>query len=106
MDGRSSKALMRKGAALFELGEVNGAAQVLSVAMQETKGKDIEVLKLLQQVQVAKGKGKGRGNRHLEDPNYKRFKEYEDYCTSTGGYSVKDGKDRLCREPSCTDKHC
>jgi len=60
MSGRAAKALMRKGEALLHLKDVEGAARALSMAAQETKGKDEEVNRLLQIILDAKGKGKGK----------------------------------------------
>lgn len=61
MDGKSAKALMRKGQALVDIREWPNACKVLVAAMQETKGKDPEVQRLLEVVLEAKGKGKGKG---------------------------------------------
>jgi len=61
MDGKSAKALMRKGQALVDIKEWPKAAQVLVAAAQETKGKDPEVMRLLEVVMAAKGKGTGKG---------------------------------------------
>jgi hypothetical protein len=61
MNGTAAKASMRKGEALFELKDMEGAMRALAVAQQETKGRDEEVVRLLQQVLAAKGKGKGKG---------------------------------------------
>lgn len=61
MDGHAAKALMRKGTAQLGLGKISEAAQVLTLAAQKTKGKDPEVMRLLELILEAKGKGKGKG---------------------------------------------
>jgi hypothetical protein len=61
MKGTAAKASMRKGEALYELRDMEGAMRSLAIAQQETKGKDDEVLRLLLLVREAKGKGKGKG---------------------------------------------
>lgn len=60
MDGKSAKALMRKGEALVELKDWYAASQVLTEAYKETKGKDKEVMRLLRTAVAFKGKGKGK----------------------------------------------
>lgn len=88
MDGRSSKALMRKGAALLELKYFDQAAMVLKLAATQTKHKDPEVIRLLEMAQ-SKGnpKGKGKGVKKND------FKLREDFCQPCG----------RCEDPSCRD---
>jgi len=90
MDGRAPKALFRKATALVELKDVEGAAKSLTIAYQETRGKDPEVMKLLEFVLRAKGKGKGRGKG-------KRGRGRGGFCS---------GFDRSCRDPACDDPEC
>eukprot|EP00421_Protoceratium_reticulatum_P002020 CAMPEP_0168368050 /NCGR_PEP_ID=MMETSP0228-20121227/6052_1 /TAXON_ID=133427 /ORGANISM="Protoceratium reticulatum, Strain CCCM 535 (=CCMP 1889)" /LENGTH=455 /DNA_ID=CAMNT_0008380887 /DNA_START=173 /DNA_END=1539 /DNA_ORIENTATION=- len=71
MDGRSPKALMRKGAALIELKTFDGAYRALAIAAQETRGRDAEVNRLLGLVLAAKGKGKGKGRGRAALPTQK-----------------------------------
>jgi len=84
LDGKSPKALMRKGQALVDLRDWQNAFQCLAVASQETKGKDPEVQRLLQTVMVMKGKGKGNPG-----PRYGKGKGGLPFCP--------------CKDPKCED---
>lgn len=90
MDGRAPKALFRKATALVELKDMESAAKSLGIAYQETRGRDPEVMKLLEVVLAAKGKGKGRGKG-------KRGRGRGGFCS---------GFDRSCRDPDCDDPEC
>mmetsp|Transcript_62823 Transcript_62823/g.182257 ORF Transcript_62823/g.182257 Transcript_62823/m.182257 type:complete len:456 (-) Transcript_62823:213-1580(-) len=85
MDGRSAKALMRKGQALVELKDWRQASAVLMAAAQETKGKDPEVQRLLEMVLIAKGKGRGKGKRAPAG--------FQNPC-------------KVCGDPLCADVEC
>jgi len=101
MDGKSAKALMRMGTAFIETKRMDHAAQVLTLAAQETRGKDAEVNRLLEQVMVAKGKG-GKGKRKGKDKEKKVTQEDQiakhfSVCASCGKHG--------CNDPECGDKH-
>lgn len=93
MDGKSPKALMRKGAALVELKEIDAAAQVLGAAAKETKGQDKEVQRLLQTVLMEqrreRAKAKAEGFERGSIPNCP-FRAYEEYAQKTGAVSVNE----------------
>lgn len=97
MDGRSAKALMRKGSALIELRQWENASKVLVAAAQETQGRDAEVMRLLEQVWVVKGKGRGKGKRR---PNKDQLAEQFSHCSSCGQVGCKDPN---CRERSVSE---
>eukprot|EP00929_Paragymnodinium_shiwhaense_P117690 TRINITY_DN8871_c0_g1_i1.p1 TRINITY_DN8871_c0_g1~~TRINITY_DN8871_c0_g1_i1.p1 ORF type:complete len:388 (-),score=115.55 TRINITY_DN8871_c0_g1_i1:42-1205(-) len=91
MNGRSAKALMRMGIAFLALKKVQDAYQALTLAKQETKGKDPEVMDLLGHIEEAlekskgkKGKGKGKGK----------------------GKNFASTYNRSCAHPDCDDEGC
>jgi len=86
MNGTAAKASMRKGEALYELKDMEGAMRALAVAQQETKGRDEEVTRLLQQVLAAKGKGKGKGKggKGGKGPNSLNLKQQYNKCHEPG----------------------
>jgi len=98
MDGKSAKALMRKGQALVDIKEWPKAAQVLVAAAQETKGKDPEVMRLLEVVMAAKGKGTGKGKGLGKDGKGKG--------ANAAGSQKKAVSCSFCQDPSCQDEAC
>jgi hypothetical protein len=87
MDGRSFKALMRKGNALLELKEIHAASKVLTQAAKEAKFRDPELVKLLQRVSYEQRKAKASGKQKSNLPH--TFQDYEDYAQKTG--AIADG---------------
>eukprot|EP00927_Polykrikos_kofoidii_P072689 TRINITY_DN68782_c0_g1_i1.p1 TRINITY_DN68782_c0_g1~~TRINITY_DN68782_c0_g1_i1.p1 ORF type:complete len:438 (+),score=79.03 TRINITY_DN68782_c0_g1_i1:48-1316(+) len=91
MNGCAPKALMRKGAALIELKDIDGAGSVLALAAQATRGKDEEVMRLLRLVMDVKGKGKGKGGVKGR---------------GRGKGTTFAPKLNRCRDPNCNDEGC
>lgn len=80
MNGRSVKALLRRGTALMELREFHSAVQSLTKAAQETRWNDPEVLRVLKEAKHLDGfKENDDDEEEDSDDEWSDYADYAEY---------------------------